>query len=144
MLPFWWNSLKLCQILKTVKRFQFWHFQQWTSKLDITTFHHSTFIHGRRRCACKTAWMSNVCKEIEKKKENRLRKERKWLKSVEIHISCSYLLHPPIPHLPLPIPSHFSIQNIYKVESRVQGPVLVLAYTLMLISYPKKFTTNWI
>ena len=46
---------------------------------------------------------------------------------MEIHISCIYVLHHPNPHPP-PIPSHFSIQKIYKVESRVQSPVLILDY----------------
>ena len=125
-----------------------------TSKLDIIfQGYHSTFIHAWRRCTRETAWLTleylssnkHVCRFlfsvfvtllIEKKKEevsrpivvhywNRIRKERKWLKSMEIHISCISLLHPPNPHPPPPhpsIPSHFSMQNIYKVESRVQSP----------------------
>ena len=40
---------------------------------------------------------------------------------MEIHIYCIYVLHPPNSHSP-PIPSHFSIQNICKVESRIQSP----------------------
>ena len=49
--------LSKCLAFSSVKRFQFWHFQQRKNKLDITTFHHSTFIQGRRRCMhTQTAW----------------------------------------------------------------------------------------
>ena len=39
---------------------------------------------------------------------------------MEIHISCTYCT--PLTPTHAPILSHFSIQKIYKVESRVQSP----------------------
>ena len=58
---------------------------------------------------------------------------------MEIHISCIYVLQPPPPPQPHPppppIPSHFSVQDKYKVESRVQSPESRVQDPLLLLAY---------
>ena len=93
-----------------------------TSKLNIIfRGYHSTFIHAWRRRARETAWMTlkelsddeHACKEIVSLFSVRYIINRK--KGV---LYCSTPLAP----APPPNPFTFSIQNIYKVEFRIQNP----------------------
>ena len=52
---------------------------------------------------------------------------------MEVHISYIYLPQPPNPHPTPPPPRSFTF-FIYKVESRVQGPVLVLSLCQSLMT----------
>ena len=70
-------------------------------------------------------------KKQKKKKENRLGKERQWLKSMEIHISYTYRNHLAPTHPPVPSQFSYVLQS---PESWVLGPVLIFSLCQSLMT----------